>query len=362
MQGTILIVDDVEINRDILGSMLNDEYDLIFGENGLDAVREARNNRDILVAVLLDLVMPEMDGLAALKILNEESITDSIPVLIITGEQSVKSETKCFDLGAADFIRKPFDSTLVKRRVKNVVELYLYKKSLEQRVSEQTKRLDKQNKVLRQQTMQLRKNNERIIDILGTVVESRNFESGEHIKRVKAYTELLACEMMRKYPEYELTPSKIDLITEASALHDIGKIAIPDNILLKPGRLTDEEFEVMKEHTTRGCELLEQIKDVWEDTYDKICYSICRYHHERYDGRGYPDHLKGDEIPIEAQLVSLADVYDALVNIRCYKPAYSHEIAYEMIVSGQCGQFSPKLLVCFGVLKNRFADLRSSVI
>ena len=195
------------------------------------------------------------------------------------------------------------------------------------------------------------------MDVLGTVVEYRNLESGEHIKRVKEFTNILAEKAAEKYPEYGLTPEKIAVIVAASPLHDIGKIAIKDSVLLKPGRLTDEEFEYMKSHTIRGCELLDSIKEDWNDDTMKYAYEICRHHHERYDGKGYPDGLVGDEIPICAQLVSVADVYDALVNERCYKDAFSKEDAYRMIITGECGVFSPKLMESFRKVRPAFEKL-----
>lgn len=339
----ILIVDDIEINRDILSEMLEEVYPVETAEDGLQAVNIMSERADEFGAILLDLVMPNMDGLEVLKIMNERGWIEKIPVLIISGEQAVETERECFNLGVADFIRKPFDTTLVHKRVGNIVELYLYKKSLEKKVDEQT--------------VKLKRTNERIIDILGGVVESRSLESGQHIQRVKGYTRILAQEMMKSFKEYELTPERINLIVSASALHDVGKVAIPDSILLKPGRFTPEEFDVMKTHTTRGCELLEGIKDAWDEDYTKISWDICRYHHERYDGRGYPDHLEGDDIPISAQLVSIADVYDALISKRCYKDAYELNEAYEMILNGECGTFSPKLIECFKKSKEKFEKL-----
>ena len=196
-----------------------------------------------------------------------------------------------------------------------------------------------------------------MIDILGTVVEYRNLESGQHIERVKGYTKLLAEQLMKDYPEYGLTSDKVSVITSASALHDIGKIAIPDAILMKPGKLTQEEFEYMKSHTTKGGEILNSIKNVWDEEYGKVSYEICRHHHERYDGRGYPDGLKGEQIPLSAQIVSIADVYDALVNERVYKSAFSKEKAFQMIVTGECGVFSPKLLDCFWNARRAFERL-----
>ena len=206
----------------------------------------------------------------------------------------------------------------------------------------------------------MKRRNQDIIEILGTVVEYRNLESGEHVKRVGEYTRILAETFMMEYPEYGLTQDEINVIVSASALHDIGKITISDSILLKPGRLTKDEFEYMKSHTTRGCELLESMKNVLDPKYEKVSHEICRHHHERYDGKGYPDGLKGEAIPLSAQLVSVADVYDALVNERCYKDAFSPEEAFRMIVNGECGVFSPRLMEVFRMARLQFEKIAAA--
>lgn len=301
--------------------------------------------------------MPEMDGKQVLEELNKRKIIGIIPVLVISGENSCEIEQECFELGISDYIAKPFNNVLVQKRVKNVAGLYEYKLQLEEKVEEQTAVLRKANQTLKVQAEKLQRNNQQIVDLLGTVVEFRNLESGEHIMRVKQYTKILAESAMKEYPEYELTPEKIDTIVSASPLHDIGKITIPDRILLKPGKLTRDEFEYMKSHTTRGCELLDQIDVDWDTKLRQAVYEICRHHHERYDGKGYPDALSGEEIPLSAQLVSIADVYDALVNERCYKDAYSAEEAYRMIIHGECGVFSPKLMEVFRKTRIQFEML-----
>ena len=343
MRNIVLVVDDMEINRELLAEILKDEYDVIMVENGKQALEYMENRNQEIAVVLLDLIMPEMDGFEVLKVMQEKMWIDKIPVLVISGESSIKVEQDCFDYGVSDFIHKPFDNALVRKRVENVVSLFQYQRELEEKV----------------QAERLKQSNDNIIDILGTVVEHRNLESGEHVRRVKGYTKIMAEEIAREYPEYGLTPEKIGIIVSASALHDLGKIAIPDSILLKPGRFTKEEFECMKTHTVKGCEIVSSIEGVWDEEYAKIGYEISRYHHERYDGRGYPDGLKGEEIPISAQLVSVADVYDALVNERVYKDALPKDKAFEMIVNGECGTFSPKLMVCFR--KDRFESLAENI-
>lgn len=360
MSRQILIVDDVAVNRDMLQEMLEEEYEVLQAENGRQAVDLLLNFRERISAVLLDLIMPEMDGFEVLKVMQNENLIGTIPVMVISGDNSGEAEERCFEYGVSDFISKPFNEKVVTRRVRNIVSLFTYQNELEAQVSAQTELLSKQNRILKQQTEELKETNIRIIDILGNVVESRNLESGEHVKRVKGFARILGLEMMKQYPEYNLTPEKVETIAQASALHDIGKISIPDNVLLKPGRLTDEEFELMKTHTTKGCDIINNIEGIWKEDYRKVSYEICRYHHERFDGRGYPDHLKGEEIPVSAQIVSVGDVYDALVSERCYKSAFSKEEAFHMICDGKCGVFSPKLLVCFQNVRKEFEALADS--
>lgn len=350
----ILIVDDMEINRDMLTVILEDRYPTLQAEGGIQAVEILKEHHDEIAAVLLDLIMEDMDGYAVLETMKKEAWLDKIPVIVISAESNVDVKRQCYEMSVFDFIQKPFDNAVVKNRIQNAVSLYSYKNDLEEKVEQQTETLKRQNKQLERQTEKLTESNVRIINILGTVVEFRNLESGEHVKRVRGFTKILAEQLMQDYPEYDLTPEKIEVIESASVLHDIGKIAISDGILLKPGKLTKEEYEEMKLHTTKGCEILNNIEDIWdEEEYGRACYEICRHHHERYDGKGYPDGLKGDEIPISAQLVSIADVYDALVSDRVYKSAYSGEEAYRMIMAGECGVFSPKLLDCFTKSRQR---------
>lgn len=357
MKNGILIVDDAEINRELLREILQDEYEILEAEDGKTALDIIGKKQGQIQAILLDLVMPEMDGFEVLQRLRENKVIEKVPVLVISGESSTQIEQRCFESGVSDFISRPFNAILVKKRVQNVVNQYVYKNHLEEKVQEQTAILRKAYDTLKIQAQKLEKRNEDIIEMLGTIVEYRNVESGEHIQRVKDYTRVLAEDFLVEYPEYGLTQENIDCIVAASALHDIGKIAIPDSILLKPGRLTKDEFEYMKSHTIRGCEILEAVKVDWSPTMKETSMEIIRHHHERYDGKGYPDGLKGDEIPISAQLVSLADVYDALINERCYKDAFSKEQAYHMIINGECGVFSPKLMEAFRNVREKFESL-----
>lgn len=357
MREKVLIVDDIELNREILAVALGDEYEVLQASDGVQTIEILKTDSEGITVMLLDLIMPNVDGYAVLDYMREHGLLERIPVIVISAESARDVEVKCLEMGVTDFIRKPFDSVTVRRRVKNTAELFMYKNHLEDKVRLQTRELEEKNKLFQAQAEQIRETNEKIVDVLGTVVEYRNLESGEHIKRVKEFTNILAEKAAEKYPEYGLTPEKIAVIVVASPLHDIGKIAIKDSVLLKPGRLTDEEFEYMKTHTTKGCEILTQIAGTWSEEYEKISYKICRHHHERYDGKGYPDGLAGEDIPISAQLVSIADVYDALVSDRVYKKAIEKGKAYQMILDGECGTFSPRLIECFKESRQEFEEL-----
>ena len=345
-----LIVDDVELNRDILAGILETEYTILEAENGRQAVELIEKHSASLSVVLLDLIMPDMDGFSVLEIMKQRGWLNSIPVLIISGEDSVDVERKCFELGVFDFVHKPFDPLLVKRRTQNAADLYRYQHNLEDTVAKQTDELVRKNE-------KLTKMNEDIVELLGEVVEARDPDSGQHVRRVKDITRILAEQMAVDHPEFQLTENIVSVMVATSALHDLGKITIPDSVLLKPGKLTTDEFELMKTHTTSGCSLLEYMDGKWDPEYYALSYEICRHHHEKWDGRGYPDGLKGDEIPLCAQIVSVADCFDALTSDRVYKKAFSPEKAYDMIKNGECGQFSPYMQECFDRAKEKLIAL-----
>ncbi|MCR4992130.1 MAG: response regulator [Lachnospiraceae bacterium] len=347
----ILIVDDTEINRGVLSEIFTGEYGILEAENGRKALEIIAVKRDSIAAVLLDIVMPEMDGYRLLEELTKHKITNKIPILMITADGSADAERKCYEHGASDVIHKPFDRFIVSYKVKRAIELFESRSELERKIVDQTRVLRKQYMVLKKQEERLKETNARVIDTICTIVEFRNLESGYHLKRIKGFVQILANTAMRNYPEFGLTPHRIDVITNASAMHDIGKITVPDSILLKPGRLTDDEFDIMKSHTTRGCEIVKMLADLQDQEYLEVSYDICRHHHEKYDGKGYPDGLRGEEISIAAQLTSLADVYDALVSDRVYKSAFSPSKAYEMIKNGESGIFSTKMLACFDIAR-----------
>ncbi|MCB6201045.1 diguanylate cyclase [Extibacter muris] len=328
----ILIVDDTEMNRSLLSDMLGDEYEIAEAVNGLEAVQYLQKNDNDIAIILLDIVMPVMDGFEVLAMMNKGKWIEHIPVIMISAETSSAYIDQAYDLGATDYISRPFDVKTVRRRVSNTIMLYAKQKMLQGMVTDQI--LEKE------------KNNYLMVEILSTIVEFRNGESGLHVMHIRIITEILLRALVRHTEEYNLSSAAIALITNASALHDIGKISIAEEILNKPGKLTKEEFEIMKTHSAIGAEMLRSVPNHQNEGLVKVAYEICRWHHERFDGKGYPDGLKGEEIPIAAQVVSLADVYDALTSVRVYKPAYAHEKAMEMILHGECGAFNPILLEC----------------
>lgn len=330
----ILIVDDSEMNRNLLMVILEDEYEIIQAKDGVQAVDYLQKHAEELSLILLDLVMPQMDGFEVLVYMNKEHWIENVPVVIISAEDAPAYIKRGYALGVTDFIGKPFDANMVRRRVTNAILISAKQKRMTSIVSNQIYEKEKSSKLM--------------ISILSHIVEFRNGESGLHVLHIQVITEMILRHLVQKENNpYYISQEQISLISTASALHDIGKITIPDEILNKPGRLTAEEFNVMKGHSMAGANMLEQLPfEQREEPLVKTAYEICRWHHERYDGGGYPDGLKGEEIPISAQAVSLADVYDALTSKRCYKAAYSHEKAIEMILAGQCGTFNPMLLEC----------------
>lgn len=359
MRDTILIVDSLDTERLELVKILQNEAKIIEASDGEEAIKIIEKKLDELEVVLLKLMIPKVDGIKLLETMKEKGWIKKLPVLIIDRPGSVVMENKCFELGAVDFIQKPFTDKSVVCRVQTAVRSFLGSEEQQDRLEQQTKLMRKQYQLFHKQTEELNNSIKIIIYVLGTIAEYRNMDNKSHVRNVEAITKILADEMAKTFPDCGLTEKHIKLIAEASVLHDIGKITIPDSMLMKPGKMTEEEYEFMESHTTKGCEILEQMQGVWDKEYADICYEICRSHHERYDGKGYPDGLAGDNIPLSAQLVSVADVYDALVNDRVYKKAYSKEQAYNMIVSGDCGMFNPKLMDCFIKTREKIEELYS---
>ena len=340
-KSQILLVDDSKMNRMILAEILGDGYHILEAENGQECLEKLRAETGNIALVLLDINMPVMDGFEVLKAMNANHTIEDIPVIMISSEDSDAAIRRSYELGASDYVNRPFDARIVYRRVTNTIKLYAKQRRLVQMVSDQ---------------IRARENNtDMLVGVLSHIVEFRNGESGAHVRHIRMITELLLHRLLEISSRYSITAEQQDLIPLASALHDIGKIGIDEKILNKPGKLTPEEFEVIKTHSMLGAQILYDLDNFSEQPLLQTAYEIARWHHERWDGRGYPDGLKGDEIPISAQLVSLADVYDALTSERCYKKAFSHEKAMQMILNGECGAFNPLLLQC---LTNIQSDLK----
>ena len=343
-KSQILLVDDSAMNRMMLTEILGDSYHVLEAENGRECMETLRAEAGNIALVLLDINMPVMDGFEVLKAMNANHTIEDTPVIMISSEDSDAAIRRSYELGASDYVNRPFDARIVYRRVTNTIKLYAKQRRLVQMVSDQ---------------IRARENNtDMLVGVLSHIVEFRNGESGAHVRHIRIITELLLRRLLEFSNRYSITAEQQDMIPLASALHDIGKIGIDEKILNKPGRLTPEEFKVIQTHSMLGAKMLHDLDGFAEQPLLQTAYEIARWHHERWDGRGYPDGLKGDEIPISAQLVSLADVYDALTSERCYKKAFSHEKAVQMILNGECGAFNPLLLQC---LTDVQADLKEEL-
>ena len=331
-KSQILLVDDSAMNRMILKEILGGDYSILEAENGQECLEKMQAEAGNIALVLLDINMPVMDGFEVLKAMNANHTIEDIPVIMISSDDSDAAIRRSYELGANDYVNRPFDARIVYRRVTNTIKLYAKQRRLVQMVSDQIRARENSTDML--------------VGVLSHIVEFRNGESGAHVRHIRIITELLLHRLLEISSQYPITAEQQDNIPLASALHDIGKIGIDETILNKPGKLTPEEFEVVKTHSMLGAEMLHQLDNFNEQPLLQTAYEITRWHHERWDGRGYPDGLKGDAIPISAQLVALADVYDALTSERCYKKAFSHEKAVQMILNGECGAFNPLLLQC----------------
>ena len=335
----LLVVDDSEMNRAILSEMLKDQYEILEADCGEAGIARLEQHGSGISIVLLDIVMPGADGFDVLSCMSRNGWIDDIPVIMISSEDSDDSVLRAYELGASDYISRPFDKRIVRQRVSNIMRLYTKQRRLSTMLAQQFYERERESRML--------------VDIMGGAMELRNGESGPHVQHVRKLTEMMLEHLMRKTDRYHITSSDRATIAAASTLHDLGKLSIPDDILNKPGRLTPEEFEIMKTHTTIGADMLEGMVQYRDSALVRAARDICRWHHERYDGGGYPDGLKGEEIPISAQVVSLVDVYDALTSDRVYKKAFPHEKAMHMILNGECGAFNPLLIDCLIDLQDR---------
>ncbi|MBQ7261245.1 MAG: response regulator [Lachnospiraceae bacterium] len=329
----ILITDDSEINRMILIEMLEKDYEIIEAGDGEEALTILKTQGDSIDLLLLDCIMPKMDGFAVLAEMDRLWWKVDIPVIMISAENDQEFIVRAYKQGAVDYITRPFNSVIVRHKVDGIMRMHIHEKNMVELASSQI--------------IEKHQNNNMMIHILSGIVEFRNGESGQHILNVQTLTEMFMRELLNITDEYRITEDDMNLIPKAAALHDIGKISVPSSILNKPGALSSSEFTVMKAHTTEGYTILRSIEAYKDDPLIMMASAVCRWHHERYDGKGYPDGIAGDDIPIAAQLVSLADVYDALTSERCYKKAYPHEMTVNMILRGECGKFNPVLIECF---------------
>ncbi len=347
-KSRILIADDAELNREILSEMLGDAYDFIYAADGAEAIDILGSENDVIDLLLLDVNMPNKNGFDVLQVMNEQHWINDIPVIIISAETDPSFITQAYDLGVTDYISRPFHTVVVQRRVQNTLLMY----SNQQRLIH----------LVEKQVYEREKINNSMINIFSDIIETRNHESGTHTLNVQTITNILLVRLCELTDKYNLGKADISLISTLSALHDIGKIKIPENILNKPGKLNDEEWAIMKSHTTAGDEILSSSQLDQKSKFVRTVRAICRWHHEKWDGSGYPDGLSGDDIPIEAQVVSMADVYDALTSERCYKPAFTHSTAIDMIIKGECGAFNPLLIDCLKSEQDALKDLKANDI
>lgn len=338
----VLIVDDSQMNREILAVILEEEYKILEAANGEECIDLLKQYGTGISLILLDINMPVMDGFEVLALMNRNHWIEDTPVIMISSEDGAAYVRRAYEMGASDYISRPFDAQVVHQRVFNIIKLYAKQRHLISLVTDQIQEKEKHNRMM--------------VSILSQIVEFRNGESGSHVLHINTITGMLLERLMQKTDQYHLLWSDRFMITTASALHDIGKIGIDEKILNKPGKLTKEEFEIMKTHTLIGASMLDSLEMFRNEKLVQVAYQICRWHHERYDGKGYPDGLKGEEIPIAAQVVAMADVYDALVSERVYKKAFSHEKAIEMILNGECGVFNPILLGCLVDIQDRLKE------
>lgn len=351
----VLIVDDAEINREILKDIFQEQYEILMAEDGEIAITLLKQYHGEICVVFLDLMMPRKNGIEVLEFMNAQGYMERIPVIMITGEATPEFEERAYELGTSDVIYKPFSQRVVMRRTMNIIQLFENRRNIEEQLEIRTEELRESQAQMLASQEKLHKTHEFLINALGSVVEFRGLETSVHIKRVRYFVKKMMENYVRMYPECGLGQDAVNDIVAASALHDIGKVAIPDSILFKHGELTKEETEKFQRHTILGCEILENFKRQDDDFY-RYCYDIVRHHHERYDGMGYPEHLRGDNIPVWAEIVGLCDAFDDLVSKRVYKDAYPTNTAAAMILAGECGAFSPGVLECFSMVQPYFFE------
>lgn len=339
----VLIVDDSAFNRELLTELLGSSFDTLEAANGRECMALLEQHGTQISVVLLDIIMPLMDGFAVLKEMSEKHLLDEIPVIMITADETDANIRQAFEMGVTDYIRRPFDARVVERRIRNTVKLYAKQRRMLSMLSAQSREREKNSRMT--------------TDILSNVIGCINGESAEHIQHVKKISAMILERLILKTDRYGLAWKDCEMISAAAALHDIGKVAIDQAILNKPGKLTPEEYEIMKTHTVIGEDILKNggLAAFQDEPQLKIAIQICRWHHERYDGKGYPDGLLGDDTPIAAQIVGIADVFDALASVRTYKDAYTPEESLHMIQRGECGSFNPLLVECLTEISGKLS-------
>ncbi|MBO5667119.1 MAG: diguanylate cyclase, partial [Firmicutes bacterium] len=346
IKDTLLLVGDADSSRSNLRDIFKDSYNLLEAENLAQALLLLEQNAECILLILVDVLAPDKKETKQLMEATLLGGNQKIPVVVfIDTDAAEEHQERAFLMGVSDVILKPYAPVIVQKRIETLVELYWSKWNLERIVQTQNETIRNANQIM--------------LDTMSAIIEHRNTESGNHVLRIRQFTKILLSEVARTCPEYELTEDVIDMISSASSLHDIGKISIPDAVLNKPGKLTEEEYEIMKNHSVIGSQLVSQMEGASDELFLRYAYNISLYHHERWDGRGYPEGLKGDDIPICAQVVGLADAFDALTTNRVYKPAYGYQKAINMILNGECGAFSQKLLECFKRVRGDFVELAS---
>ncbi|MCR4616673.1 MAG: HD domain-containing protein [Lachnospiraceae bacterium] len=357
MKGQVLIINDDKVEMAALNRAISEDYRCVLAMSVNDGVKYLASNEDGFSAVVIKLDIKPMSGLRFIQIAAENNKIASMPFIVTVENDDDVELDECFELGVVDYISKPFVNARIKRCVDRNISVFEKFKAIGDTIDGQNANLQKTIDDLKKEVDSAIDRQAALLEALGTVVEYRNLEDVNHVRRIKKFTEILGKHYMEIFPDAGLTEEDLLIYSRASIMHDIGKICIPDSIMLKPGKLTDEEFEFMRSHTTKGVELLKAIEHCWDSKYTKAAEDICRWHHERFDGRGYPDRLEGDKIPISAQLVSIVDTYDALVSDRVYKKAYTKQEAFKMITGGECGEFSPQLMEAFRQSRQEFEDV-----
>lgn len=339
MRNTMLIVDNTEEEQELLKQIFKKTYSVMRVKDGKEAMCYLETHLNEVVMLFLDICTPVMCGIEVMEYMKERGWINQVPVIIIADEKEQKVIEKGYALGAMDIISRPFANSVVKKRVYNIIELYKHMHHLEEEVRKQTK-------IVEQKIDKLKEHHNHLLNILRDIITNRNVESIKHIQYVQGYTRILANQYASLYPRSKMTKEKIEMIVQAAQMHDVGKITLPDSVTNRPGRLSQFEMELLKEHTIKGSEIMKVMSEMHEDDYSRICYNVCRYHHEKYDGTGYPEGMKRERIPVEAQIVGLADMYDALVNVTVNKEAFTPQEAFYKLMKGECGELSPRMKEC----------------